>query len=169
MSLQIYVARETCHWTFMSLEKRVAGDSYVAKDWFMSLEIGVVRDLHNTLDLDFTTASQPIRARSLAWLDAPWACVALWNYPVSPPYSSWKTLLFINMVPVQRICFDPHFSVLIFAKNTIRSQGALLWNSIPDNIKNSPLSYVFKKKYKDYLINLYNWFLYLNLYIYVYI
>ena len=45
MSLQIYVARETCRWRFMSLEKRV------------------VRDLHNTLDLDFTTATQ-IRARS---------------------------------------------------------------------------------------------------------
>ena len=42
------------------------------------------------------------------------------------------------------------------AQWTIRSQGALLWNSIPDNIKNSPSSYVFKKKYKDYLINLYN-------------
>ena len=30
----------------------------------MSLEICVVRDLHNTLDLDFTTATQSIRARS---------------------------------------------------------------------------------------------------------
>ena len=27
MSLQIYVARETYRWRFMSLEKRVAGDS----------------------------------------------------------------------------------------------------------------------------------------------
>ena len=61
---------------------------HVAKDWFMSLEICVVRDLHNTLDLDFTTATQPIRARSLAWLGAPWACLALWNYPAPPPYSS---------------------------------------------------------------------------------
>ena len=61
---------------------------HVAKDWFMPLEICVVRDLHNTLNLDFTTATQPIRARSLAWLGAPWACLALWNYPAPLPYSS---------------------------------------------------------------------------------
>ena len=61
---------------------------HVAKDWFMSVEICVVRDLHNTLDLDFTTATQPIRALSLAWLGAPRACLALWNYPAPPPYSS---------------------------------------------------------------------------------
>ena len=61
---------------------------HVAKDWFMSLEICVVRDLHNTPDLDFTTETQPIRARSLAWLCAPWASLALWNYPSPPPYSS---------------------------------------------------------------------------------
>ena len=65
--------------------------------------------------------------------------------------------------------FRPAFFSSDLAKNTIRSQGALLWNSIPDNIKNSPLPYVFKKKYKDYLISLYNWFLYLNFYSYVYI
>ena len=65
--------------------------------------------------------------------------------------------------------FWPAFFSFDLAKNTIHSQGALLWNSIPDNIKNYPSFYVFKKKYKDYLINLYNWFLYLNLYSYVYI
>ena len=52
--------------------------------------------------------------------------------------------------------FRPAFFSSDLANNTIRSQGALLWNSIPDNIKNSPSSYVFKKKYKDYLISLYN-------------
>ena len=48
--------------------------------------------------------------------------------------------------------FRPAFFSCDLAKNTIRSQGTLLWNSIPDNIKNPPSSYVFKKKYKDYLL-----------------
>ena len=41
--------------------------------------------------------------------------------------------------------FRPAFDSSDLAKNTIPSQGALLWNFIPDNLKISPSSYVFKR------------------------
>lgn len=41
------------------------------------------------------------------------------------------------------------------ARNTIRTQGPLLWNSISNNIKNASSCNTFKRNYKNYLISLY--------------
>ena len=41
------------------------------------------------------------------------------------------------------------------ARNTIRVQGPVLWNAIPNNIKSAPTLNNFKCKYKKYLISLY--------------
>ena len=42
------------------------------------------------------------------------------------------------------------------ARNTIRTQGPLLWNSISVNYRNALSCYVFKKNYKNCLISLYH-------------
>ncbi len=41
------------------------------------------------------------------------------------------------------------------ARNTIRRQGPVLWNNIPDNIKMAASPKVFKRNYHNYLISLY--------------
>ena len=42
------------------------------------------------------------------------------------------------------------------AMNTIRSQGPLLWNDIPDDIKSALSPKVFKRKYKMHLVSQYH-------------
>ena len=51
--------------------------------------------------------------------------------------------------------FRPAVFKYNLARCTIRTQGPLHWNSLPDNIKCACSCIVFKKLYKNYLISLY--------------
>ena len=54
-----------------------------------------------------------------------------------------------NMYRPHSFNFDP-------ARNTIKRQSPLLWNSIDVELRNAPSHYVFKGKYKLHLLSSYN-------------
>jgi hypothetical protein len=47
-------------------------------------------------------------------------------------------------------------STTILAGNTLKSQGAVLWNNLDSSIKSSPSNAVFKSKIKNLLIGNYD-------------
>ena len=52
--------------------------------------------------------------------------------------------------------FRPPIFKYDLARNTLRTQGPLLWNSISVNYRNALSCNVFKKNYKNYIISLYH-------------
>ncbi len=51
--------------------------------------------------------------------------------------------------------YRPHVFKSNLARNTIRRQGPLLWNTLNDDLKNTKTVNVFKRKYKTHLISYY--------------
>ena len=51
--------------------------------------------------------------------------------------------------------YRPYHFNYDLARNTIRRQGPLLWNTIKDEFKNAKSLHVFKRKYKTYLLSFY--------------
>ena len=55
------------------------------------------------------------------------------------------------------IYYAPTFQRLTLTKNqSIKFQAPSNWNTIPDNLKNSPSANSFKRKYKSLLLSSYN-------------
>jgi len=63
-------------------------------------------------------------------------------------FHNYGTRSFSNLRPC-------HFKTNL-GMNTIPRQGPILWNGIPDNIKNAPTLVQLKKGYKKYLVSFYN-------------
>ena len=63
-------------------------------------------------------------------------------------FHNYGTRTFSNLRPC-------HFKTNL-GMNTIPRQGPILWNGIPENIKNTPTLVQFKKGYKKYLVSSYN-------------
>ena len=61
--------------------------------------------------------------------------------------------------------YRPYNFICDLARNTIKREGPLLWNSIDVELRNAPSQYVFKRKYKLHLLSSYNWFASSQLYL----